>query len=168
MEDDPLGFVLRLIQLEDPSMWRNIQEIVNMQNHMEIDHDMIRNKVKVDTCRRATTYCELNPSLSCHQLYKQKSSYIPDNLRITFTRIRLSSHRLRVEVGRWSRTPREKRLCPCGSFQDEEHLLVCTSNSVILQNFEYNEGHLGLIHLFTKLDVKHLSMLKRLLDNIKC
>ena len=52
--------------------------------------------------------------------------YIPDYLRITFTRFRLSSHRLRVEVGRWSRTPREERVCACGTgVQDEFHLFQC-------------------------------------------
>ena len=51
---------------------------------------------------------------------------MPDYLRITFTRFRLSSHRLRIEVGRWSRTPRDQRLCFCGTgVQDEFHLFQC-------------------------------------------
>jgi len=49
--------------------------------------------------------------------------YIPEIYRISFTRLRLSSHRLRIETGRWSRLPRENRLCPCGAVQDERHVL---------------------------------------------
>ena len=33
---------------------------------------------------------------------------------------------LRVEVGRWSRTPRDQRICSCGTgIQDEFHLFQC-------------------------------------------
>ena len=33
---------------------------------------------------------------------------------------------LRVETGRWSRTPREDRLCQCGlDIQNETHVFVC-------------------------------------------
>ena len=36
------------------------------------------------------------------------------------------SHNLRVETGRWSRTPRELRVCHCSPVvvQDEEHVLI--------------------------------------------
>ena len=36
------------------------------------------------------------------------------------------SHDLRIETGRWSRTPRDLRVCPCSpvSIQDEEHVLI--------------------------------------------
>ena len=43
--------------------------------------------------------------------------------RIAITRIRLS-HRLKVETGRWSRIPREERLCACGDIQTETHVLI--------------------------------------------
>ena len=159
MDDDPLGYVLRLIQLEDPTMWRNIRQVMNNNNHRKYAIEDITHHVQNDTCRRSRTFKELNPSLSCHVLYRQKDTYIPDNLRIAFTRLRLSSHRLRVETGRWSHTPREKRLCSCGVLQDEEHILSCPSNNDLLREFNYEEAHLGLQNLFTKLDVKQLTML---------
>ena len=40
-----------------------------------------------------------------------------------FTRLRLSSHKLRIETGRWQRLPVEERLCTCGAVQDEIHVL---------------------------------------------
>ena len=52
------------------------------------------------------------------------SPYIPEHLRIAFTRVCLSSHRLRIDTGRWARIPRVRRLCDCGAVQAEEHVLV--------------------------------------------
>ena len=58
-------------------------------------------------------------------------------MRITFTRFRTSSHRLRIETGRWCRTPREKRLCQCGEgVQTEEHIIMhCPRTEVIKQKY---------------------------------
>ena len=47
--------------------------------------------------------------------------------RVIFTRLRLSSHDLAIEKGRWSRIPHENHLCPCGHVQTEEHI-VCYCN----------------------------------------
>ena len=70
------------------------------------------------------TYVEMNPGLSLHPVYVGES-LLQDDLRIVFTRFRVSSHRLRIETGRWSRTPREERLCQCGNgVQSERHVLV--------------------------------------------
>ena len=51
---------------------------------------------------------------------------IDDELRIAFTRLRLSSHRLRIETGRWLKPPtaRDQRLCECGSVQTELHVIA--------------------------------------------
>ena len=49
---------------------------------------------------------------------------ISEHCRIAYTRIRTSSHRLRVETGRWARIPVESRLCGCGGIQTEEHVLL--------------------------------------------
>ena len=49
---------------------------------------------------------------------------VDDDLRTAFTRLRLSSHRLRIETGRWSRIDRAERLCQCGlDVQSEQHVL---------------------------------------------
>ena len=45
----------------------------------------------------------MNPKSESPDIYKSKS--IPEYLRITFTRCRLSSHRLKIETRRWSRIP---------------------------------------------------------------
>ena len=48
---------------------------------------------------------------------------IPDRDRVCTTRLRLSSRGLAIETGRWSRIPRDKRLCSCGVVQTEEHVI---------------------------------------------
>ena len=52
--------------------------------------------------------------------------YIPDYQRVAFSRIRLMSHNLRIETGRWSRTPPDRRVCHCDNEQPqtEEHVLI--------------------------------------------
>ena len=67
----------------------------------------------------------LNPNLQVHRLYTEKI-YISDHIRIAFSRLRLMSHSLRVETGRWSRTAPELRVCSCDSdnVQNELHVLV--------------------------------------------
>ena len=49
--------------------------------------------------------------------------------RVVLSKLRLSSHRLLIESGRWNRPqpiPREQRLCAiCNKLEDEYHLLLC-------------------------------------------
>ena len=73
----------------------------------------------------STYVSELNVSLSAHLIYKTKV-YIPDHERIAFTRLRLMSHNLKIETGRWNRTPREARVCQCNNvdLQTEKHVLI--------------------------------------------
>ena len=81
---------------------------------------------KPDNATKYWTYKhKLNKSLENHKVYSEKE-YVPDYLRLAFTRLRTMSHDLRIETGRWSRTPRDLRVCPCSpvSIQDEEHVLI--------------------------------------------
>ncbi len=54
-----------------------------------------------------TYMTELNSPMTVHNIYNTKI-HIPDYMRQSFTRLRVMSHSLRVEVGRWSRTPRQE------------------------------------------------------------
>ena len=70
------------------------------------------------------TYCALNPELSVLSMYTS-SDVFADSLRIVFTKVRLSSHRLRVETGWWARIPHAQRLCQCGiEGQTEQHVIA--------------------------------------------
>ena len=72
---------------------------------------------------RFLAYKTLNPNLSVHPIYQTRG--IPEYARTALTRLRLGSHRLKVETGRWMRIPFDERLCPCGSsVQTEVHVLL--------------------------------------------
>ena len=79
--------------------------------------------VKASEATRNKLYCEVNPTLQRHSMYD--SPKVPEWSRKAFTRVRLSSHRLNVEMGRWTRIPREDRHCSCSSaVQTELHVLL--------------------------------------------
>ena len=78
----------------------------------------IRSKGFTDQKYRFHKYCEINPDLlpspflSCHANAD------------SITRFRLGSHKLPIETGRWTRTPRADGLCPkCNLIGDEYHVL---------------------------------------------
>ena len=88
----------------------------------------MRNEIrnKPETATKYHTYREvLNTSLQTHKIYSE-NVYVPDYMRTAFTRLRIMSHDLRIETGRWSRTPRELRVCNCDSetVQSELHVLI--------------------------------------------
>ena len=87
--------------------------------------------VAASATSRRVAYRQLNPSLSVHRMYSHPT--LPERERVSTTRIRLGSHYLKVETGRWSRMPRDERLCPCGSIQDECHVLTECMYTVALR-----------------------------------
>ena len=72
-----------------------------------------------------TYVSELNVTMNVHPIYRT-NMFIPDYLRESFSRVRLMSHNLKIETGRWSRIPRENRVCRCNSIQlqTESHVLI--------------------------------------------
>ena len=72
-----------------------------------------------------TYICDLNQALVTHPVYLT-NIFIPDYLRESVSRVRLMSHNLKIETGRWSRRPREARVCPCNDrdIQTEKHVLL--------------------------------------------
>lgn len=83
----------------------------------------------------------MNPNLKIHPVYANRNLVIPEYKRIAFSRFRLSSHRLAIETGRWSRIPREERFCKCPekSVQTEEHVLCQCSLSKPVRDKYKNE-----------------------------
>ena len=84
-----------------------------------------------------------------------KQHSIPDYKRLIFTRLRLSSHNLKIEPGRWHvpPIPRDQRLCSCGPYvQDEEHMIeLCT----ITQSVRLNNAAIAFskINILNNLDI---------------
>ena len=118
----PMGLYLVHLELDQTNDIKEFQE--NNFNRIRL----------ADTTRRRT-YLEINPNLTVHPLYN--SDIVPEHYRISFTRLRLSSHYLKIETGRWSRIPREERVCQCGEVQTEIHvLLVCPLLQYLRISFE--------------------------------
>ena len=166
--DDPLWFVLQLLKKENQVMYSHISEIMEKQDHIESDRRDLIYKLLSKDGTRYKTYQAINPDLAVHPHYTSTSCtpYIEDYLRIAFTRFRLSSHRLRVEMGRWSRIPPEQRTCQCETgIQNEQHILVCPLTQDIRD--KYGFGCNDLSSLFVGSNRETLCMLYACLSRLE-
>ena len=118
----PAGLVIRRLLEAGPNY-----------NSTEKCIESVKSVVRNATSSRRSTYLSINPELSVSCIY-EKNTGIPEYSRIACTRIRLSSHRLRVETGRWSRINLQDRLCECGQIQTEEHVLLRCPLTLDLRN----------------------------------
>ena len=124
LNDDPLMFALDLTERENVSMHRYLTGVLGEAGDIvENDIRLRKERILLSQRTRARTYCQMNPELAVHPMYYSSSDIIDDDFRIAFTRFRLSSHRLKIETGRWARIPQERRLCQCGAIQTEKHVL---------------------------------------------
>ena len=138
MDDDPLIFALNLTEKLNPKMRKYINNLKDRVNYADINTD--KHIVANATTTRYTTYTNINNDMSMHNVYARKYdrvSFIPEIYRLAFTRMRTSSHRLRIETGRWSRLEREDRLCKCRmGVGDEAHALTqCSLTEDIRQSY---------------------------------
>ena len=107
----------------------NIDPLQNVARYVQ------ESAVGANKLRTYTT--ELNPAMSVHQIYRT-NEFIEDYKRESFTRLRLMSHNLRIEVGRWSRTPAAQRVCQCDDehVQTEQHFMIeCSISAHYRQRF---------------------------------
>ena len=124
MDDDPLMFALKLTERDNPHMNRYIQALRREpDNIVEVNLSTIKSRIMSSSKTKVITYRTFNPDLTIHPMY-QGETVVDDDLRTALTRLRLSSHRLRIETGRWARIEHDNRLCQCGlSIQTEQHVL---------------------------------------------
>ena len=80
-----------------------------------------KTSISTSNSSRRMAYLALNPGLTVSPVYCVS---VRETERLSFSRMRLSSHRLAFETGRWSRTPAEERLCSCGCVQNDAHILL--------------------------------------------
>ena len=98
-----------------------LTQVITGEDHLISDADKRKTGLRGSTKTKAKTYVSLNPDLTVHPMYGHTT--IPEYHRIAVTRLRLSSHNLAIETGRWSRTPPDDRLCRCGLVQNEDHVI---------------------------------------------
>ena len=138
MEDDPLMFALKLTENRNPKMNKCINDLKNRVNYADVN--TVKHYVANSTTTRFVTYTNINSDMSMHNAYARRYdryNVIPEVYRLAFTRMRTSSHRLRIETGRWAKLEREQRLCKCRqAVGDEAHVLTqCTLTQSLRDNF---------------------------------
>ena len=107
MEDDPLMFVLELTRTGNRRMTRYIDNVCSTDNHIADAINNLHDQVNESQRTKFITYREINPDLSVHMVYSKRlimQCYIPESYRISFTRLRLSSHQHRLGLGYHVRT----------------------------------------------------------------
>ena len=126
-QQDPLMLAVYLTRLYNSKLSRHVDSILATSDHTGAAKSVLRHRLGISNRSKFVTYRTINPSCDVHSVYLSRDAmFIPEAYRMSFSRLGLSSHRLRIETGRWSRISRDHRLCPCGLIQDEEQRDVLT------------------------------------------
>ena len=136
MANDPFWFVYTKCQNESTPCARYMQALETFDFEEEDAESKRKTRQTIRT--KFQTYCEtINPSLTKHPMYCNRN--VLEQNRIATTRLRLSSHNLAIERGRWLRKPQEERLCPtCHVIQHEQHALKdCLLNAEARGSSQY-------------------------------
>ena len=144
MDDDPLSLSIKIV-LENRYQSRAFVENLIYYEVDDIAEGLreIKANISRSTSSKRVLYKEINPTLSSHPLYKAET-HVREHLRVAFTRFRVSSHSLAVEVGRWNRRgrgrlPLEERLCVCGQIQTEVHVTqYCTLTQHLRNTYNFS------------------------------
>ena len=106
-QQDPLMFAIYLTRLYNSKLSRHVDSILATSDHTGAAKSVLRHRLGVSNRSKFVTYRTINPSCDLHSVYLSKDAmFIPEAYRMSFSWLRLSSHRLRIETGRWSRIPR--------------------------------------------------------------
>jgi hypothetical protein len=152
------SYIIRIINLAiavKSPMGKRIKTLENMPNNQkEIFMSELRARVSTSDSTRRKMYIEMNPSMKTCSILQRHDPSVKEYHRISMTRLRLGSHHLKVETGRWARIPFERRLCSCGEIQTEAHVLLhCRHSQHLrwhLQNQTISELFQGNTHEISK------------------
>ena len=157
IDDTPLSKSYKTCQEKGTKGYRYIKGVLDSPDSNSFEK--LKDDFMSTPRTRAETYRSINPDLVVHPVYTS-TDYIEEYKRITFTRLRVSSNRLKVETGRWSRTEREKRVCGCDmtSVQDENHVLFdCKKTNNVRTKYAINkELHKDISDLMKNCEHKKL------------
>lgn len=121
MTDDPFNFVYNMCKRANTPCIRYLDAV--LQGNPSEEETKLKSNVRTSSRTKFVTYVSLmNPNLTVHPMYTEGA--VQEHLRLAATRLRLSSHNLAIEKGRWQRKPTAERLCPqCGVVQTEQHAI---------------------------------------------
>ena len=91
--DDPLTHVISLVHAGDRKTSRILSNLLSSPPHLEQGRADLQERITTADGTRFQTYTAINPTLSVHDIYSLRQNFVPDYLRIPFSRMRLSSHR---------------------------------------------------------------------------
>ena len=148
MDDDPLVLSIKTVLSTRYGTQTYIHGLINEnKDDVKIAMETLKDNVNNSPLSsRKITYREINPDLLVHNIYSTRHN-VSELDRVSFTRFRVASHSLAVEVGRWSRRgrgrlPLEERLCICGAIQTEVHVVqMCPMTQNIRDS--YNVSSIG-------------------------
>ena len=153
-EGSPAHFAVNLARQAETSAGKCINSLLQgtANRFGVVNLEDLKSRITESESTRRKTYYELNPHLSRHRMYKEN---VPEHMRIAFTRIRVGSHKLKIETGRWARIPTEERLCECGAVQTERHVLLSCPITEHLRGFfsEVNFSELSALMNCNPFDV---------------
>ena len=130
MVDDPLNHAMQLTLNARTPTSRHLHALLQGQAGDEERSLAATVATIVQNPRESTRlqwYSSINTNYDVHDIYL-KDSEVNELHRVSWTRLRLSSHSLAIEQGRWNRRgrgrlPVEERLCTCGQVQTEHHVI---------------------------------------------
>ena len=154
-EHSVLKFSLHLISTIKTPASNIIKECTDKDKWIQDDYNTLMEQIRNKTeSSKRQIYLDINPTLVSPSVYKNNN--IPEHKRKWFSRLRLSSHNLKVETGRWSRTPRNERLCSClSSVQTEEHVLLFCEKTAQIRN-QFNITFNNISELFQADDIESI------------
>ena len=163
--EDPFTHAMEMVKEFHKPMQTYIDSIKSGGEFAAKECQKIKASVTRSTGTKYKTYLQLNPDLTEHKLYARNAPIIPDYLRITFSRYRLSSHRLRVEIWRYKGIPHDQRVCACGlGVQDELHIFLCPRVKDLLQT--PNKTYASPKDIFDEATVEDLHVLHKVLKEL--
>lgn len=117
-----------------------LRKLPLVNNYREADVKARMDRVRTSTKTRNVTYAHINPTLQPRSVLQ--AGCLPEWQRTALTRMRVGSHNLQVEKGRWARIPREERLRSClQEVQDEKHVLLrCPKTQKLRTEFFANSS----------------------------
>ncbi len=131
LEDDPLMFCLKLCTTAKTPASRYMNELMEQEEYYHTCLGRIRTRIRDASGSKLLAYRSMNPRLSVHDVYRLSVSVIPENQREVFS---LVAHYVKIETGRWSRQPRDQRVCACRTIQTEKHVITDCPLSQIGRN----------------------------------
>lgn len=153
----PVEFAIKTARDFQTKSSQYIAQLIHGEN--DARSRAVKDLIEQDTRTRSETYRKMNPDLTTHAMYAPQSN-IDDNHRIALTRLRTSSHHLRVETGRWCRTPYTERICNsvdcAGQIQDEWHALSRCERTKTLRE-QYTNIDFSTLQTFMKSETKTIA-----------